>query len=169
MADLLPPCRDLVDALSVEHAKALFQMLTDPSKARELCRILKHRIRADADAAIARHLHLTNAHKSSAHAISGQTGSSFPAGSPCFPPPLASSSFSSAPPPSSPSLSLPSFSSFPPPPLPPPFSPPPSSPSLPPLPPPSFPPPLPPPPLPPPPFPPPSFPVVWDDEPCCAV
>ena len=66
MADLLPPCRELVDALSVEHAKALFQMLTDPSKARELCRTLKHRIRADADATIARHLYLSNAPKSSA-------------------------------------------------------------------------------------------------------
>ena len=158
MADLLPPCRELVDALSVEHAKALFQMLTDPSKARELCRTLKHRIRADADAAITRHLHLSNAHKSSAYAVSGQTGSVVPAGSPRFPPPLPSSSFSSSPPLSTPSLSAPPFSSFSPPPLPPPLSPPPSSLPLPPLPPPPFPPPLSPPPLPPPPFPPP-FPV----------
>ena len=52
----LPQCRELVDALSVEHAKALFRMMTDPSKVGELCRALKHRIRADADATIARHL-----------------------------------------------------------------------------------------------------------------
>ena len=161
MADLLPPCRELVDALSVEHAKALFRMLTDPSKARELCRALKHRIRADADAAIARHLRLSSVPKSSAFAVPGQTDSTVPVGSPCLP-----SSSSSLPPPSFPSspplfspplpspLSSP-FSSSPP--LPPPLSPPPSSLPLPPLPPPPFPPPLSPPPLPPPPFPPPSF------------
>ena len=163
MADLLPPCRELVDALSVEHAKALFRMLTDPSKARELCRTLKHRIRADADAAIARHLRLSSVPKSSAFAVPGQTDSTVPAGPPCFPSSSSSlppSSFPSSPPLSSPPLPSPPFSPFSSSlPLPPPLSPPPSSLLLPPLPPPPFPPPLSPPPLPPPPFPPPSFPV----------
>ena len=161
MADLLPPCRELVDALSVEHAKALFRMLTDPSKARELCRALKHRIRADADAAIARHLRLSSVPKSSAFAVPGQTDSTVPVGSPCLSSSSSSlppSSFPSSPPLSSPPLPSPPFSSFSSSlPLPPPLSPPPSSLPLPPLPPPPFPPPLSPPPLPPPPFPPPSF------------
>ena len=129
MADLLPPCRELVDALSVEHAKALFRMLTDPSKARELCCALKHRIRADADAAIARHLRLSSVPKSSAFAVPGQTDSTVPVGSPCLP-----SSSSSLPPPSFPS-SPPLFSPPLPSPLSSPFSsspplPPPLSPSL---------------------------------------
>ena len=135
-------------------------MLTDPSKVRELCRALKQRIRADADAAIARHLRLSSVPKSSAFAVPGQMDSTVPDGSPClsssssFLPP---SSFPSSPPLSSPPLPSPPFSSFSSSlPLPPPLSPPSSSLSSPPLPPPPFPPPLSPPPLPPPPFPPPS-------------
>ena len=161
MADL-PQCRELVDALSVEHAKALFRMMTDPSKVGELCRALKHRIRADADAAIARHLRLSSVPKSSAFAVPGQTDSTVPVDSPCFSSSSSSlppSSFPLSPPLSSPPLPSPRFSSFPSssPPLPSPLSPSLSSLPLPPLPPPPFPPPLSPPPLPPPPFPPPSF------------
>ena len=164
MADL-PQCRELVDTLSVEHAKALFRMMTDPSKVGELCRALKHRIRADADAAIARHLRLSSVPKSSAFADPGQTESTVPDDSSSSLPP---SSFPLSPPLSSPPLSSPCFSSFPSPspPLPSPLSS--SLPSfpLPPLPPPPFPPPLSPPPLPPPPFPPPSSFPVSSFSPC---
>ena len=139
MADL-PQCRELVDTLSVEHAKALFRMMTDPSKVGELCRALKHRIRADADAAIARHLRLSSVPKSSAFADPGRTESTVPddsSSSSSLPP----SSFPLSPPLSSPPLSSPCFSSFPSPspPLPSPLSS--SLPSfpLPPLPPPPFP------------------------------
>ena len=157
----LPQCRELVDALSVEHAKALFRMMTDPSKVGELCRALKHRIRADADAAIARHLRLSSVPKSSAYAVPGQTDSTVPVDSPGFSSSSSSlppSSFPLSPPLSSPPLPSPCFSSFLPssPPLPSPLSSPLPSFPLPPLPPPPFPPPLSPPPLPPPPFPPPS-------------
>ena len=157
----LPQCRELVDALSVEHAKALFRMMTDPSKVGELCRALKHRIRADADAAITRHLRLSSVPKSSAYAVPGQTDSTVPvdstglsSSSSSLPP----SSFPLSPPLSSPPLPSSCFSSFRPssPPLPSPLSSPLPSFPLPPLPPPPFPPPLSPPPLPPPPFPPPS-------------
>ena len=137
----------------------------DPSKAAELCRALKRRIRADADAAIDRHLRLSSVPKRSAFAVPGQTNPTVPVDSPGFSSSSSSlppSSFPLSPPPSSLPLPSPCLSSFPSssPPLPSPLSPSLSSfPLPPPLPPPPFPPPLSPPPLPPPPFPPPSSPL----------